>query len=146
MPEGRGPRGATPRPRSGAATRGDTQRPRSGAATRGATPRPRSGAAMIGVTPYPRSGATTRGVIPRLRSGAAAQRRYSTPLSPRPRAAAGRMKGYMILYYLRKIHYFKNLIKLLTSHSKVVSEAYRSNLSLNEDQMSHILKSGDYVY
>ena len=32
----------------------------------------------------------TRGVTPRLRSGAAAGRRYPMPLSPRPRAAAGR--------------------------------------------------------
>ena len=56
MPEGRWPRGVTPRPRSGAGAecqtataqdrlRGATQRPRSGAATRGVTPHPRSGAA-----------------------------------------------------------------------------------------------------
>ena len=56
------------------------------------------------------------------------------------------MKGYMILYYLREMCYCKDLIKLLTSHPKVVSESYHSNLSLNEDQMSHILHSGDYVY
>ena len=79
MPEGRRPRGVTPRPRSGAVAestrlrrhrtgreelprvrgqagqaRGDTQCPRSGAATRGVTPRPRSGAAMRGVS-YPAS-------------------------------------------------------------------------------------------
>ena len=32
-----------------------------------------------------------------------------------------------------------------TGHSKLVSEAYHNNLSLNEDQMSHDLHSGDYV-
>ena len=38
---------------------------------------------------------------------------------------------------LREIYYFKGLIKVLTSHSKLVSEAYYSNRSSKEDQMSH---------
>ena len=38
---------------------------------------------------------------------------------------------------LREIYYFKGLIKVLTSHSKLVSEAYYSNLSSKEDQMSY---------
>ena len=44
------------------------------------------------------------------------------------------------------LYYFKCLIKILTSHSKLVSEAYHSNLSSNEGQMSHDLQPGDYVY
>ena len=43
-----------------------------------------------GDTQRPRSGAATRGVTPRPRPGAAGRRSYPTPLSPRPRAAAGR--------------------------------------------------------
>ena len=85
MPEGRRPRGVTPRPRSGAAAestrlrwhrnrreelphvrgqggrpRGDTQRPRSGVATRGVTPRPRSGTAAGRSNPCPRPGVVAR--------------------------------------------------------------------------------------
>ena len=80
MPEGRQPRGVTPRPRSGAAAestrlqrrrngreelprvrsqggqpRGDTQCPRSGAAARGVTSRPRSGRWPGGDTPPPKT-------------------------------------------------------------------------------------------
>ena len=44
------------------------------------------------------------------------------------------------------LYYFKCLIKILTSHSKLVSEAYHSNLSSNGDQMSYDLQPGDYVY
>ena len=43
-----------------------------------------------GATLRRRSVVATRGVTPHLRSGVAAGRRYPTPLSPRPRAAAGR--------------------------------------------------------
>ena len=44
------------------------------------------------------------------------------------------------------LYYCKGLIKLLTSHSKLVSEVYYSNLSSDEDQTSHDLQPGDYVY
>ena len=43
------------------------------------------------------------------------------------------------------LYYCKGLIELLTGHSKLASEAYHSNLSLNEDQMPHDLQPGDYV-
>ena len=39
----------------------------------------------------------------------------------------------------------KSLIKLLKGHSKLVSEAYHSILSLDEDQMPHELQPGDYL-
>ena len=119
MPEGRRPRGVTPRPRSGAVAestrlrrhrngreelprvrgqagqaRGDTQCPRSGAATRGVTPRPRSGAAMRGVS-YPASEVRGRGreEIPHDRG----QGQWLGGPTPRPRspgcAFAGRPRG-----------------------------------------------------
>lgn len=44
------------------------------------------------------------------------------------------------------LHYCKSLTELLKGHSKTISEAYHSNLSLDEDQMSHDLQSGVYVY
>ena len=37
------------------------------------------------------------------------------------------------------------LIEFLRGYSKVVSEADRSNLSLDEDQMHHDLHPGDYA-
>ena len=40
----------------------------------------------------------------------------------------------------------KSPIKLLKEHSKLVSEGYHSNLSLDEDQLSHDLQPEDYVY
>ena len=36
----------------------------------------------------------------------------------------------------------QNLIEFLKKHSKFVSEAYLSNLSLDEDQMPHDLQPG----
>ena len=62
MPEGRRPRGVTPRPRSGAAAR--VQDCEGAGTARGATPCPRS--------------------------GGVAERRYPTPLSPRPGVVARR--------------------------------------------------------
>ena len=69
-------------------------------------PRPRPGVAARRINPRPSPGVATRGVTPRPRSGVAAGRRYSMlqargqgwqargdtpmPLSPRPRAVAGR--------------------------------------------------------
>ena len=44
------------------------------------------------------------------------------------------------------LQYCKCLIKLLADPSKLVSEAYHSNLSSNEDQMSYDLQPGDSVY
>ena len=64
------PRGATPRPGSGAATRGVTLPPRSGQPLGGVTPRPRSGGCAGAGGP--------RGAIPRWRSGRAPVRRYSS--------------------------------------------------------------------
>ena len=118
MPEGRRPRGVSPRPRSGAAAestrlrrrrnggealprvrgqggqpRGDTQRRRSRAAAGRSYPtpqRPRPGVSDGRTNPRWRPGAVTRGVTQRPGSGAAAGRSYPTPLSLRPRAAAGR--------------------------------------------------------
>lgn len=49
------------------------------------------------------------------------------------------LKGHML-------HYHKGLIKLLKEHSKLVSEAHHSNLSLDEDKVSHNLQPGDHVY
>ena len=37
-------------------------------------------------------------------------------------------------------------MKLLTNHSKLVSEDYCNNLSSSEDQVSHDLQPGDHVY
>ena len=83
MPEGRQPRGVTPRPRSGAAaesTRLQRRRNRREElpCVRGQGGRPR------GDTQHPGSGAVMRGVTPRRRSGAAGGRSYPTP--PRPHA------------------------------------------------------------
>ena len=44
------------------------------------------------------------------------------------------------------LHYCKCLIELLKGHSKLVSEAYHSHLSLDDGQTSHDLQPGDYVY
>ena len=44
------------------------------------------------------------------------------------------------------LHYCKSLIELLKEHSKLVSKAYHSNLSLNEYQISHDLQPGHYVH
>ena len=49
------------------------------------------------------------------------------------------LDGSLLLYYC------KSLIKLLKGHSKLVSEAYHSILSLDEDQMPHELQPGDYL-
>ena len=38
------------------------------------------------------------------------------------------------------LHYHKGLIKLLKEHFKLVSEAHHSNLSLDEDKVSHDLQ------
>ena len=43
-------------------------------------------------------------------------------------------------------HQGSPLIELLKGHSKSVSEAYLSNLSLDEDQMPHDLQPGNYAY
>ena len=42
------------------------------------------------------------------------------------------------------LHYQKSLIELLKGYSKFASEAHHSNLSLDEDQMSYDLQSGNY--
>lgn len=44
------------------------------------------------------------------------------------------------------VHNCKVLIKLLAGHPKLVSEAYHSNLSSYEDQMSRGLQPGEYAY
>ena len=44
------------------------------------------------------------------------------------------------------LYNYKSLIKLLTSHSKLVYKAYYSKLSSNKDQMSHDLQPRDYMY
>ena len=62
------PRGATPRPRSGAAARRTTTPRRSGAAARRAAPPPRSGGCACA--------GGLRGAAPRSRSGGAAVRGY----------------------------------------------------------------------
>ena len=76
MPEGRRPRGVTPRPKSGAAAESTRLR----RCRNGCEEPPRiqgQGGRPRGVTPYPRLGAV-------------AGRSYPTPLSPRPGAAARR--------------------------------------------------------
>ena len=96
------PRGATPRPRTGAEARrtpcpkgsgqeelphvrGQGQLPRvpdcdgTGTAERSYPASEITGEWLRGVTPHPRSGAATRGVTPRPRSGVAAGRSYPTP-------------------------------------------------------------------
>ena len=89
MPEGRWPRGVTPRPRSGASAestrlqrRRNRQEELPHVRIHGGRPR--------GDTQPARSGVATRGVTPRPRSGAEVETRYPTPLSPRPGAAGGR--------------------------------------------------------
>ena len=52
----------------------------------------------------------------------------------------------MILYYLRDINYFQGFNQIIDKAPKLVSELINSNLSSNEDQMSHDLQPGDYVY
>ena len=52
----------------------------------------------------------------------------------------------LILLKADILYYYKSLIKLLTSHSKLVSKAYYCKLSSNKDQMSHDLQPGDYMY
>ena len=47
----------------------------------------------------------------------------------------------LLLCYIAKK--FNGIIK---GHSKFVSEAYLSNLFLDEDRMPHDLQSGDYAY
>lgn len=44
------------------------------------------------------------------------------------------------------VHNCKVLIKLLAGHPKLASEAYHSNLSSYEDQMSRDLQPGEYAY
>ena len=39
-----------------------------------------------------------------------------------------------------------SFIELLKGHSKFVSEAYHSTLSLGEEQMPHDLQPGNYAY
>ena len=51
-----------------------------------------------------------------------------------------------ILFKGDVLYYFNCFIKVLTSHSKLVSETYHSNLSSNEGQISPDLQPGDYVY
>ena len=46
-------------------------------------------------------------------------------------------------YYVALLY---GLIELLKGHSKFVSEAYPSNLFLDEDKMLHDLQPTDYVY
>ena len=103
MPEGRQPRGVTPRPKSGVVAEsarlrrrrnGGEEPPKSEVrgSSREELPRVQGqGRRPRGATPRPRSGrVATRGVTPCPRSGAVAGRSYPTPLSQRPRAAAGR--------------------------------------------------------
>ena len=56
------------------------------------------------------------------------------------------MEDYMTLYYLKEVYYCKGIIKVLANHSKVVSKAYCSNISSNEDQIYHDLQPWDYVH
>ena len=44
------------------------------------------------------------------------------------------------------LHYYKSFTELLKGHFKLVSEAYRTNLSLDREQMYHDLQLGDYAY
>ena len=76
MPEGRRPRGVTPRPRSGAAAESARLRLRSTGRKELLHGRGQGG--------------QPRGDTQRLRSGAAPRRRYPMPPHPRPRAVAGR--------------------------------------------------------
>lgn len=39
----------------------------------------------------------------------------------------------------------RSLNELLKGHFKLVSEVYHSNLSLDKDQISHELHSGEYI-
>ena len=91
MPEGRRPRGVTPRPRSGAAA--ESTRLRQHTNGREELPRVRSWGGNE--RSYPVSEVRGGGQeeiphAPSLRPGATGRRSYPTPLSPRPRAAAER--------------------------------------------------------
>ena len=44
------------------------------------------------------------------------------------------------------LHYDKSLIELLKGHTKIVSEAYHIDLSLDEDQVTYGLQPGDDVH
>ena len=88
MPEGRWPRGVTPRPRSGAAAESTRlRRHRNGQEE---LPRPRSGGAAERRYPASEVRGGDERSYPASRSGAAAGRSYPMPLRLRPGAAAGR--------------------------------------------------------